>query len=236
MTTHTAQTAAAAIVSAFRADAAAADAYVTAYVETYVAKGEGVAESAIAKAIKDSGSPIKAGADLVGDFALTAPLVLMDNGVSATHWVRDTYGEGTIKRLHTLVTAARVAKGQGKATVRALLAPVMELVAAPEDEFDLDAYAVAVARALKGLSKVKPVEAAPSDEAKSEDPTDADDMGEIDGQDAPATFRERLNAMAPLIASLMQDYATASPEDQAAYGALITNATMPLRKAAAAAA
>ena len=158
MTNHTAQTAAAAIVGAFRGEAAAAAAYVGAYAEAFAAVKDGAKESEIAKATAAAG--IKAKADLVGDFVLTAPLVLGDNGITASRWIAEKYGEDTVKRVHTIVTAARVAKGQGKPVVRRLTVDLLDMLADP-DNFDADLYAAAVIRALTALAKVKPAKDAP---------------------------------------------------------------------------
>ena len=183
--------AAEAVIAAIAGEAVAAQGYVTAYEACALAVEEGQKESEIARAIKAK-STIKAGADLVGDFVLTAPLVAGDGGNAAHAWIRDTFGDGTVKRVHTIVTAARVAKGQGKPVVRSILAPVVAIL---EGEFDPDAYAAAVARALTALSKVKPVK---TDEDSQ--PDDVDSMTDIEpdgaGEDAEPTADAMLQALA----------------------------------------
>lgn len=193
MNASTASTAAAAIIDAFKGEAAAAQGYVIAYVESARAVDNGESKASIAAAIKASGSSIKAGADLVGDFVLTAPLVAGDDGVAAAEWVRGKFGADTVKRVHTIVTSARVAKGQGTPVVRSILAPVVAILT--EGESEPGAYAAAVARALTALSKVKPVQI---------DDTDTDDIeqdgaGDVEqdgaGEDGEPTADAMLQAL-----------------------------------------
>lgn len=197
---HTAQTATAAIVDAFRGEAAAAQGYVLAYVESAAAIANGATAGEIAKGVKASG--IKAGADLVGDFALTAPLVA-DGGFAASAWVRDKFGADSMKRTHTLVTAARIAKGQGKPVVRSLTAPLVDMLAA--EDFDMtipesqDAYAAAVARALSALSKVKPVKDETPEGETDETPEVDDETPEDEADPFLAALDMLANAVTKMV-------------------------------------
>ena len=233
MNASTASTAAAAIIDAFKGEAAAAQGYVIAYVESARAVDNGESKASIAAAIKASGSVIKAGADLVGDFVLTAPLVAGDDGVAAAAWIRDKFGADSVKRIHTIVSTARAAKGQGTPVVKRITAPLVEMLAS--DEFDPDLYAAAVARAMAALVKIKPVKIDDTDTDTDDVEQDGADTDGPDTDDAPASFRARLDAVAPLIASLMKDYHEASDEDREAYKRMAWNMALPLRDAEAAA-